>query len=93
MAIKESSDESNSTVTSPAYWPASKQASPAERLNVRGGGYCPRMIILGLVLLLLGLLLQIGILWTAGIIVLIVGAVLMLLGRSGRPIGGRAHYW
>ena len=51
------------------------------------------MIILGLVLLLLGLVLKIGILWTAGIIVLVVGLVLLLLGRAGRAVGGRAHYW
>jgi len=51
------------------------------------------MIVLGLVLLLLGLVLGIGILWTAGIVVLIVGAVLLLLGRNGRPVGGRAQYW
>ncbi|MEY2583614.1 MAG: hypothetical protein QOE09_3463 [Ilumatobacteraceae bacterium] len=51
------------------------------------------MIILGLVLLLLGLVTGIGILWTAGIIVLVVGLILLLLGRSGRTIGGRAHYW
>ena len=43
------------------------------------------MIVLGLVLLLLGLVLGIGILWTAGIVVLIVGAVLMLLGRPVVP--------
>ena len=65
----------------------------ARRLNSGDIGYVPTMIILGLVLLLLGLVLQVGILWTAGIIVLIVGLVLMLLGRSGRTIGGRAHYW
>jgi hypothetical protein len=51
------------------------------------------MIVIGLVLLLIGFVLGIGILWTAGIIVLIVGCVLMLMGRSGRPVGGRAHYW
>jgi hypothetical protein len=51
------------------------------------------MIVLGLVLLLLGLVLGIGILWTAGIVVLIVGLVLLVLGRSGRQVGGRAHYW
>jgi hypothetical protein len=28
-----------------------------------------------------------------GIILLIVGCVLMLLGRSGHHVGGRAHYW
>ena len=51
------------------------------------------MIVLGLILLLLGLVFGVGILWTIGIILLIVGLVLMLLGRTGRTIGGRAHYW
>jgi len=51
------------------------------------------MIILGLVLMLLGFVLSIPILWTVGIVVLIVGLVLLVLGRSGRSVGGRAHYW
>ena len=51
------------------------------------------MIILGLVLLVLGFLLKISILWTIGIILLVVGAVLMLLGSTGRAIGGRRHYY
>ena len=51
------------------------------------------MIILGLVLLLIGLVTGIGLLWTIGIILVLVGAVLMLLGKSGRQVGGRAHYW
>jgi hypothetical protein len=51
------------------------------------------MIVLGLILLLLGLIFGIGILWTIGIILLVVGLILLLLGRSGRAIGGRAHYW
>lgn len=51
------------------------------------------MIILGLILLLIGLLTGIGILWTIGIVLVLVGLVLMLLGRSGRQVGGRAHYW
>jgi hypothetical protein len=62
-------------------------------LNSGDIGYAPTMIILGLVLLLLGLVFSIGILWTAGIIVLVVGLILLLLGRTGRTIGGRAHYW
>jgi Family of unknown function (DUF6131) len=62
-------------------------------LTLNDEGYLNSMIVVGLVLLLLGMLLGIGILWSAGVIVLIVGLVLMLLGRSGRPIGGRAHYW
>jgi Family of unknown function (DUF6131) len=51
------------------------------------------MIIVGVVLMLLGVVLGIPILWTVGIILLVVGLVLMLLGRSGRRVGGRAHYW
>ena len=51
------------------------------------------VIILGLVLLLLGLLLKISILWWIGIILLVVGAVLFLLGSTGRAVGGRRHYW
>ncbi len=51
------------------------------------------MIVLGLVLLLLGALLDISILWTLGIVLLVVGAVLFLLGSTGRAVGGRRHYW
>ena len=51
------------------------------------------MIVAGLVLLLLGLLLDIGILYTIGIILIVVGAVLWLVGSTGRAIGGRRHYW
>ncbi len=51
------------------------------------------MIITGLVLLLIGILMSIPILYSLGIIVLIVGVVLMLLGGTGRAVGGRRHYW
>ena len=51
------------------------------------------MIIFGVVLLILGFLLGIPILWTIGIIVLVVGAVLFLLGSMGRAVGGRRHYY
>ena len=51
------------------------------------------MIIVGLVLLLLGVLLPSQILTTIGIVLLLVGAVLAVLGRVGRPFGGRRHYW
>jgi hypothetical protein len=37
--------------------------------------------------------LNISILWTLGIIVLIVGAVLFLLGSTGRAVGGRRHWY
>ena len=51
------------------------------------------MIILGLILLLLGLLLNVGILWTIGLVLIVVGVVLWLLGSTGRAIGGRPHYF
>ena len=51
------------------------------------------MIILGIVLLVAGFLLKISILWTLGIIALIIGAILAILGSTGRAIGGRRHYF
>ncbi len=51
------------------------------------------MIILGLILLIIGFVAKISILWTIGIILLVVGAVLWILGSTGRAVGGRRHYW
>ena len=51
------------------------------------------MLILGLILLLLGFLLGIPVLWTIGIVLLVVGAVLFLLGSTGRAVGGRRHWF
>jgi Family of unknown function (DUF6131) len=51
------------------------------------------MIILGIVLLIAGFLLKISILWTFGILLLVVGAILAILGSTGRAIGGRRHYF
>jgi Family of unknown function (DUF6131) len=50
------------------------------------------MIVLGAILLILGFVLNVQILWTIGIILLVVGAVLWLLGSVGRPVAGR-RYW
>ena len=51
------------------------------------------MIILGIILLVVGFVAKIAILWTIGIIVLVVGAVLVLLGATGRAVGGRKHWF
>jgi membrane-bound ClpP family serine protease len=51
------------------------------------------LIIAGIVLLLLGLLLGVGILYTIGIILIIIGAVLWVVGSTGRAVGGRRHYY
>ena len=51
------------------------------------------MIILGVILLILGAVIEIPILWTIGIILVVVGAILWILGALGRAVGGRKHYW
>ena len=51
------------------------------------------MIILGVVLLIVGFLIGIPILVTIGIVVAVIGAGLMIAGRTGHAIGGRRHYY
>ncbi len=51
------------------------------------------MIILGIVLLIVGFIAKVAIIWTIGIILVVVGAALVLLGSMGRAVGGRRHYY
>lgn len=51
------------------------------------------MIIIGAILLVLGFVFGIPILWTLGVIMLVIGVVLFLLGSMGRAVGGRRHYY
>ena len=51
------------------------------------------MIVLGLILLIIGFVASIPILWTIGVILVVVGLVLELLGATGRAVGGRRHYY
>jgi hypothetical protein len=51
------------------------------------------VIILGIVLLIIGFVVKIAILWTIGIIVLLIGLALALLGMVGHAVGGRRHYF
>jgi hypothetical protein len=51
------------------------------------------MIVLGIVLLIIGFVVKIAILWTIGIIVLLIGLALALLGTIGHAVGGRRHYF
>ena len=51
------------------------------------------MIILGIILLIIGFIAKIAIVWTIGIIVLVVGAILAVLGMAGHAVGGRRHYF
>ena len=51
------------------------------------------MIVLGVVLLIIGFVAKIAIIWTLGIVAVVVGAILAIAGTTGRAIGGRRHYW
>jgi len=47
------------------------------------------MLVLGLILMLIGFLAGIPVLWTIGIILAVIGAVLLLAERSGASWGRR----
>jgi hypothetical protein len=51
------------------------------------------VIIFGVLLLIIGFVSGIAILWTIGIIVVVIGAILALLGMAGHAVGGRKHYF
>ena len=51
------------------------------------------MITFGIILLLIGFIAKIAVLWSIGIILVIVGLVLAVLGSMGRAVGGRRHYY
>jgi membrane-bound ClpP family serine protease len=51
------------------------------------------LIILGVLLLIIGFIAAIPIIWTIGIIVLVIGATLALLGMTGHAVRGRSHYF
>ena len=51
------------------------------------------MIILGIVLLVIGAIANIGILYALGGILIAIGLILWILGAMGSAIGGRRHYY
>ena len=51
------------------------------------------MILLGVVLLIIGFLAKVAIIWTLGIVAVVIGAILAIAGTAGHAIGGRRHYW
>jgi len=51
------------------------------------------MITLGIILLIIGFIAKIAILWTVGMILLVIGVALWILGSLGHAIGGRKHYF
>jgi hypothetical protein len=51
------------------------------------------MIILGIVLLVIGAIANIGILWVIGASLVVLGLIFWILGAMGRAVGGRPHYY
>jgi hypothetical protein len=51
------------------------------------------VIVVGLICLILGFILGAPILWTIGIIALVIGLILALVGAGGRELGGRRHWY
>lgn len=51
------------------------------------------MILLGAILLIIGLLVGVSLLTTIGGVLVLIGAILWLLGTTGRAVGGRKHYF
>jgi hypothetical protein len=51
------------------------------------------MIVIGIVCLVLGFLLSVPILWTIGIVLVVIGLILVLLSALGHAVGGRRHYF
>jgi hypothetical protein len=59
-------------------------------IDDKGGGH---VIVLGIVLLIIGFVASIPILWTIGIILVVIGLALEVLGMLGHAVGGRRHYY
>ncbi|MGW6691926.1 DUF6131 family protein [Streptomyces sp. NPDC054961] len=51
------------------------------------------MIVLGIILLVVGYVVGIAILWTIGIVLVVIGIILWILGSVGHKVGGRRHCW
>ncbi|WCD86288.1 hypothetical protein KPP03845_102631 [Streptomyces xanthophaeus] len=51
------------------------------------------MIVLGIILLVVGWLTSLSILWTIGLILVVIGIILWILGAVGHSVGGRKHYY
>jgi hypothetical protein len=51
------------------------------------------VLVFGIILLLLGLIFGVSILWTIGLIAVVIGGVLWIAGASGHQVGSRRHYY
>jgi hypothetical protein len=51
------------------------------------------MIVAGIIAILIAWLTGIGVLYTIGLILIVIGVVLLIAGSVGHPVGGRRHYY
>ena len=51
------------------------------------------MIVLGIILLIIGFLASIPIVWTLGLIAIVIGLILAIAGGLGHAVGGRRWYY
>jgi len=51
------------------------------------------VVVFGLVLMIIGFVLGIPVLWSIGVLLLLIGLVLWILGSIGHAVGGRRHYY
>jgi hypothetical protein len=51
------------------------------------------MVIFGIILIVIGAVANIPILYTIGVIFLLIGLVLWIAGALGHAVGGRRHYY
>jgi Family of unknown function (DUF6131) len=51
------------------------------------------MIVLGVILIIVGFVVPIPILYTIGGILVVIGIILLVLGQTGRVVGGRKHWY
>jgi hypothetical protein len=49
------------------------------------------MIMLGLILLVIGFVAKIPIVWSIGVVVLLIGLIFVIASALGHAIGGRRH--
>jgi uncharacterized membrane protein HdeD (DUF308 family) len=51
------------------------------------------VIVLGVILLIIGFVAAVHIIWIIGIVAVVIGAILFLLGATGREVAGRKHWF
>lgn len=51
------------------------------------------MILFGLILIVIGAIADIGILYSLGVILVVIGIIFWVLGAMGRAVGGRRHWY